>query len=59
MCTVGWLNLFRGVVVRHLANVTSDHYPLLLKTKGGDFGGPKPFKFEHMWAYVPPIFEVV
>lgn len=44
----GWimlyaLDMFHCVVVHHLARVVSNHYVLLLNTKGGDFGKAKIF----------------
>ena len=36
-------------MVHHLARIASDHKPLFLKLDRGDFGGPKPFRFEKFW----------
>ena len=44
-----WRRMYPASLVRHMARISFDHHPLLLQMQGGEFGGPKPFRFERIW----------
>lgn len=59
VCSTDWLAMFPGTFVKDLSRVASDHCPLLLKTEGSVFTGPKPFHFERFWVEIQGSLEVV
>lgn len=59
VCSTDWLAMFPGTFVKDLSRVASDHCPLLLKTEGSVFTGPKPFRFERFWVEIQGSLEVV
>lgn len=59
ICTTRWFDIFRHVVVRHFTWITSDHCPYLLNMEGGDFEGPKPFRFERIWIHMPYSYNII
>ena len=45
--------------MQHSARIAKDYRMLLLRLQGGDFSGPKPFRFRQIWWETEGIKEVV
>lgn len=45
-----WINTFHEGYVQHLTAASSDHRPIILRTKNRDKGKNRPFRFESMWV---------
>lgn len=45
-----WINTFHEGYIQHLTAASSDHRPIVLRTKNRDKGRNHPFRFESMWV---------
>ncbi|XP_058106921.1 uncharacterized protein LOC131250655 [Magnolia sinica] len=59
LINVAWSTLFLPFQVTHLPCIQSDHAPLLLVFPARTTSGPKPFRFQQMWAQHDLFSQVV
>ncbi|KAG6642416.1 hypothetical protein CIPAW_09G139300 [Carya illinoinensis] len=57
LANIQWTNLFPLATITTLAQVTSDHVPILLNTSNCN-NLPKSFKFEKFWTRDPSSLEI-